>query len=390
MKKILLFLLINIFLNNLFAQEETKKVELNGYLSNMQSVQFQDIHGEWINDNIIQNRINFNWYPTKHLTINAGLRTRLFTGESVKIIPNYGGLLKDSELGLWNMNYNVIEEQSVILNMNIDRLFLQFEKGNFSATIGRQRINWGNTFVWNPNDLFNTYSFFDFDYVERPGSDAIKLKYFTSEVSSIELAAKIDKNEDITSALLWKFNHWNYDFQLLGGILNSSDYAIGGGWSGAIKSFDFKGEITYLRPCKNISDTIGQLMGSLMMGYTFNNSLDLKFEFLYTEIPTNGISGFYQYYYSPLSVKTLSFTEYNLFLQAGYQITPLITGSLSGMYYPAIQGYFIGPSFDFSFTDNLYASVVVQTFSGEMKNPISLLKEREYATFGYLRLKWSF
>ena len=39
----------------------------------------------------------------------------------------------------------------------------------FIATAGRQRINWGQTFVWNVNDVFNAYSYFDFDYKERPG-----------------------------------------------------------------------------------------------------------------------------------------------------------------------------------------------------------------------------
>jgi hypothetical protein len=179
-----------------FAQDEPKKLELSGYISNMQSVQFEDIKGLWINDNLIHNRLNFDWYVSDKLTFKMGVRNRIFTGESLKLIPNYGEFIGDSELGIMDLNWNVINEQSVILNTNIDRLYFQYQTDKFSATVGRQRINWGKAFAWNPNDIFNAYSFFDFDYVERPGSDAVRLEYYTGMVSSIELAAKIDKNED--------------------------------------------------------------------------------------------------------------------------------------------------------------------------------------------------
>lgn len=375
---------------SLNAQDTLKKYEFGGYISNMQSIQYQDIHGDWINDNLIHNRLNFDWFPGENLSFKLGLRNRFFTGESLKLIPDYGSFITASELGFMDLSWNIIEEKSLILNMNIDRLYFQYEKGDFSATIGRQRINWGKTFAWNPNDLFNAYSFFDFDYVEKPGSDAVRLQYYTSYVSSVELAAKIDNDEDITLAALWRFNKWNYDFQLLAGMLNSNEYAIGGGWSGAIKSLDFKGEFSYLHPKDNMSDTTGQFIGSVSVGYTFANSLSLTFEFLYTDIVGNGISDFYQYYYQPLSVKTLSFTEYNLFGQVSYQITPLLSGTFACMYYPKINGYFLGPSFDYSFTDNLFASIVIQNFSGDMEDPITGDTNRNYATYAFLRLKWSF
>lgn len=386
---LLLFLSFN--LTGILAQDEPKKIELRGYISNMQSVQFEDIKGLWINDNLIHNRLNFDWYPNEKLTFKAGVRNRVFTGESLKFFPDYDEFITGSELGILDMNWNVVNEQSVIINTNIDRLYFQYQTEKFSATVGRQRINWGKTFAWNPNDIFNAYSFFDFDYVERPGSDAIRFEYYTGMVSSIELAAKIDKNEDITAAALWRFNKWNYDFQTMAGILNSSEYAVGGGWSGAIKSLDFKGEFTYLHPKENLSDTTGQFIGSVSAGYTFPNTLNLMVEFMYADLPESGITNFSDYYYQPLSVKNLSFTEYNIFGQVSYQITPLLMGTVSGMYYPKINGYFIGPSFDYSFSDNLFASIVVQTFSGEITaDPLSPEKSRTNLTYAFLRLKWSF
>ncbi len=398
LKTIILPLLIIVSVE-LTAQEELKKWELNGYITNMQIFQFQDVDSNWINDNLIHNRLNFIWYPNDKWTFKAGLRNRIFTGESVKFIPRYSDLLVDADQGWMPMSWNVIDAQSVILNMTFDRLYLQYETGNFSASVGRQRINWGKTFVWNPNDLFNAYSFFDFDYPEKPGSDAIRLQYYTGTASSVELAANIktvknridavDENK-YTVAGLWRFNKWEYDFQILAGWFETNELAVGGGWSGAIKNFDFKGEFSYLYPTDNMKDTSGQFLASVYLGYIFPNTLNFQFEFLYTDIPADGITSFYQYYYQPLSVKTLSFTEYNLFGQIAYQLTPLLNVNIAGMYYPKIKGYYFGPSIDYSFTDNLYVSMVLQTFSGETPDPISGIKERNKATFMFIRLKWSF
>ena len=80
---------------------------------------------------------------------------------------------------------------SVVFNTTIDRVFLEYNKNDWEVRVGRQRINWGINLAWNPNDVFNAYSFFDFDYEERPGSDAIRIRKYTGIASSVELAANI-------------------------------------------------------------------------------------------------------------------------------------------------------------------------------------------------------
>ena len=144
----------------------------------------------------------------------------------------YAGLIGDDD-GVVDMSWNIIEEQSFLFNTTIDRLWLDLHYDKFQITLGRQRINWGQTFVWNPNDIFNAYSYFDFDYVERPGSDAIRFQYFPSSSSVAEVALKVDDENDITAAGLWRFNLWNYDIQFLAGLMNSEDVVIGAGWSGS-------------------------------------------------------------------------------------------------------------------------------------------------------------
>jgi hypothetical protein len=78
----------------------------------------------------------------------------------------------ESDKGWMDLSWYLATGKRVALNSTFDRLLVTFEKESWNVLLGQQRINWGQTLVWNPNDIFNTYSFFDFDYVERPVCDA--------------------------------------------------------------------------------------------------------------------------------------------------------------------------------------------------------------------------
>ena len=107
----------------------------------------------------------------------------------------------DTDNGYINLSDNILTGKSYIFNSRIDRAYIDYTKDKFQLRIGRQRINWGQCFTWNPNDLFNAYSFFDFDYVEKPGSDAIRIQYYSTGTSTFEFAVKADNNHKVTSAV---------------------------------------------------------------------------------------------------------------------------------------------------------------------------------------------
>lgn len=391
MKKIIsLIISILLFYSQIIAQEKFEDIELSGYMTNMQSVMFQDVKENWILDNLLHNRLNFHYYPINNLTLALEFRTRLLTGESVKYQPNYAKGI-DTDNGWIDMSWNIANDSSFVLNTTLDRAYLKFEKGDFSITAGRQRINWGQTFVWNSNDIFNNYSFFEFDYVERPGSDALRLEYYPSYTSKAEMAVKVNSQDKITAAGLYRFNKWQYDFQVLGGILNQQDYVIGTGWSGGIFSTSFRGEVTYLHPREQFEDTTGLWFVGLSSDYTFQNSLMIQFEALYMDIAKNQqISGFNDFYSQPLSVKNLSFAEYNFFGQCTYPVTPLINTTIAIMYMPQIEGYYTGPTVDISLKDNLSLSLVLQYFSGKFENQQTQKKEQQNFTLAFIRLKGAF
>ncbi|MQY78523.1 MAG: hypothetical protein GH151_04900 [Bacteroidetes bacterium] len=382
-KSITIILLI--FLPYLMLSQETNRnITLSGYTSNMQSVMFEEFDDDWITDNLIHNRLNFKWYISNFFTTAIEVRNRFIYGELVKYLPNYANLI-DRENGWFDLSTNLVEGKSFLLHSTIDRAWIDFTAGNLQIRAGRQRINWGQNFVWNPNDIFNTYSFFDFDYEEKPGSDALRVQYYTGASSLMEAAVKIDANENITAAGKFQFNQWSYDFQILGGLLNSEDWTLGFGWAGDIEGAGFRGEMTYLHPKENFTDTSGILIASLGLDYTFKNSLMIQFEALYNNSATLDISGFEQYYYMPLSVKTISFTDYTFFASVSYPITPLFSGSLSGMYFPSMDGFFLGPNLTYSLSDNLGLSFIAQHFRGEFSEGIT-----QKMTLAFLRFKWSF
>lgn len=394
MKNLLLIILFVAFYLSFSAQEKEKKWELNGYVKDMQTVIIGDLKENWITDNLIHNRLNFKWYPTDNFNLVVEARNRFIWGELLSmesLVPDSMLMFKysdyiDTDNGFLDVSDNILQEKSFILHSALDRFYFDYTKGKLMVRIGRQRINWAQTFVWNPNDLFNNYSFFDFDYEEKPGSDAISLQYYTSESSQFELAVKANSDDKITAAGMYRFNKWNYDIQFLGGYLNEQDYVIGTGWSGQALKGGFRGEMSYFQPKDNIADTTGIFVASLGYDYTFKNSLFLQFEALYN---SNGSSertfNLQEFYYQPLSAKNLSLNELTFFGMATYPITPLISASFSGMYSPNDKSVYMGPAGTFSVSDNFDINISAQAFLSDAD-----VAAGGKGAFVFMRMKWSF
>jgi hypothetical protein len=384
MKKLFVFSAILIMLNSvLFSQEEKPKfIELNGYLTTMQSAMFDTISDPIIYENLLHNRLNFRGYVTENLTLAVELRNRLITGDMVRSYNGYADMFGTDE-GWIDMSWNIADENSFFLNTTIDRLWLDLSFNKFQARIGRQRINWGQTFVWNPNDIFNAYSFFDFDYIERPGSDAVRIQYYPTFSSVFEIAAKVDSEDDITAAGFYRFNKWGYDIQFLAGYSNSSDFVVGTGWSGSLGSISFRGEGTWFQPAENFSDTTGTVIVTAGFDKLFENNSIAQVQFMYCNNPLE-LNNFSSFYSGNLSAKDLAFSEFSAFGQFTWAATPLINISLSAMWFPDLKGYFAGPSFDYSLAQNVDFSLLWQHFNAEMggsKTRINLV---------FFRIKYSF
>ena len=338
--------------------------------------------------NLVHNRLNFAWYANKHFTVVAEFRTRILSGDFVKKIPNYKDYI-DVNNDYFTLSANPVDNHSVLINTMADRLYVQWTNDKWEIKVGRQRINWGKNLAWNPNDWFNAYSFFDFDYEERPGSDAIRISRYTGVVSSVEVAAKMAKDIDhFVSAGMWKFNRWNYDFQLLSGLVQG-DAALGAGWAGNIKGAGFKGELTYFHKAKTTIFNEGyqnMMLGAFTIDYSFPKAY-INGSVMYNSQGTYHPNfGFTIVGTRPGTVRNLSPYVWSSFIQSTYQISPLLNSGIAIIAYPGTSNFFINPSLTISAKQNLDIDVIGQLFYGDDQfgNFGSLIKA------AYVRLKWSY
>lgn len=389
MKRYLFILTFIIFALTVKAQS---KFSFNGYLKEL-SMYYKPVEAipvsatdslNYLLLNQFHNRLNFRWDATEKLTFDLEIRNRLFFGQMVKKFPAYEEMI-NQDGGFIDMGIIVITADSWFLHSSIDRAWVDYTFNKLQARIGRQRINWGINLVWNPNDIFNTFSYFEFDYEERPGTDGIKLQYFTSETSSAELVYKAGHYTDESAlAGMYRFARFNYDFQVLGGWMGK-DFVLGTGWSGDIKGGGFRGEVSWFIPRESNNGSYEAVVASVSGDYYLKNNLYMHAAFLYNSHGTTGNAGGRSFFSPDISAKMLSFGRYNLFGQILYPFTPLFSGSFSSMLNPCDGSFFLGPTLTYSLSNNLEIMLNGQLFYGD--------NGTEYGDYGkalFGRVRWSF
>ena len=248
-------------------------------------------------DHLLHLRLNTRYYATQNLTAGLELRFRTFYGESAYKIPNYRELIQ-TERDFVELDFYLWDTKYSIGYLEVDRLFLDFVKDDFQVTVGRQRISWGTCWVWNPTDLFNPLEVLDFDYEERPATDAIRVQYYTGPVTKIEVSYKPANNPyDQILAGLFSLNKWDYDFNFIGGM-KYKRWLAGFSWAGDIYGAGFRGEVLVSQspdstdlifphqqyPQLNISSDKPISSFALSGDYTFSNTFYIHTEFLYNNI----------------------------------------------------------------------------------------------------------
>ena len=358
------------------------------YITN--TVNFQEVNEEWITDNLLHNRLEFRYYPGEKWKVDVEMRNRLFYGEFVKLSNSNPGMnyadFIDRDNGFVDLSFNWAEGNSYILNTTIDRLFIDYNSGKWQVRAGRHRINWGQNLVWNPNDVFNAYSYFDFDYEERPGTDAVRVQYFAGATSSAEFVYQLgDHINEMSFMGLYKFNKWNYDIQFLGGQVKR-DLVIGTGWSGDIKGGGFRGEFTYFHDKDSLRDPAGQLVASISGDYTLRNSTYLQASIIYNSKGSTGKAGMINpNILTQTSAKFLTLSRLDIFGQVSYPISPLWRADLASIINPFDGSFFIGPGAGYSISDNMELLLFGQLFVGDPGT--------EFGGVGkllYFRYKWAF
>ncbi len=388
MKKIISILFLISFFFQAQAQEAEEKPQrffVNGYVKTLQTaIGFRTPFFDTLfTDNLLHNRINTRWDINEKWIFRGDLRTRVFYGELVKQNPQYADQVEATANDFFNLSTVLIDRDAIVMHSMIDRFYFEYLNGNWEIRLGRQRVNWGINTVWNPNDIFNAFSFTDFDYEERPGSDALRVRYFTGFASSVEFAVKaFDNWDEAVAAGLVKWNKWNYDFQILAGIVER-DLVLGTGWAGNIKDLGLKGEASYFY---SLVDTIDHsFAGTLSLDYSLKQGTFFSLGFLYNSngASSTDVGGLFSF---DLSAKNLYPYQFAIFTQASQPFSPLLNGSLALIYSPGkSNALFINPTITYSMAANWDLNLTGQlSFNQEASKYVSPVQ----AVF--LRVKYSF
>lgn len=386
---LLLLALFFQFFNKVHAQENQswakENIQFSGYVKYLNTSQFQNLN-LIINDNILHNRLNLKIYLNNNFTTTLEVRNQVFWGNSLQLNPNYAQLVavKSQDIDLSSF---LVKEPALLFLSNIERLHINYQSEKWNITLGRQRINWGKNLVWNPNDLYNAYSFFDFDYEERPGTDALLVQYYISGSSSIETAINYTSDfQDNTLAIKYNFNAYNYDFQLLASKY-IRDYILGLGWEGNIKDLGFKGEMSYFIPIEQTVHQKNEITASLSFDYYFKNGLSLYVSGLYNSLGISNTENFNLLQFNAIQRNAKQFmpNKTSFFIQLSKPITPAFSTSLSTIYAAELNGIFMMPQLSYNLAQNWDFDTVAQVFYGKQQDHFS-----NVGNSVFLRFRWSF
>lgn len=341
--------------------EKRKVFELRGYIKDLQSAYFIEKVDSNISSNLIHNRLNFKVNFSNRLTLRLEFRNRIFYGEQIKLTPEFGKMINQSN-NIYKLSYLWMDEKSIVIHSVIDRLMVRYTLKKWDLRLGRQRINWGINTIWNPNDIFNAYNFLDFDYEERPGTDALRIQRFFKRNAFLDFAYKPGKKKDeqIIGVLLG-LNKWKYDFQFLSGIYQS-DFLLGGGWAGSIKKIGFKGEMSRFLPVIEPTDKKASCTFSTMVERTFKKDWYASFGFLYTSNQLNTQSFGNSIYASNVSVKQLFPFRYSFQASAMKSFSPITSLGLTSVYSTEKNTLILFPTFSWSVSSNFDLNITAQSF----------------------------
>lgn len=363
------------------STEKEHKLLINGYVKSLQTLTFNKDFSDLLSGNLIHNRINLKWKPSTAITAAAEFRNRVFWGEEVRNTPGFSTMLRNAG-DIFDLSKLWINNKGILVHTNTERLWVEYREQKWNVRVGRQRINWGIATNWNPNDIFNTYNFLDFDYEERPGSDAVKAQYSFTDFSHIEIAANLSgkKSRNVVAAKYF-LNRFGYDMQLISGIYHNR-LILGAGWAGNIGNAGFKGESQLFFNGKDSGTSINYVLET---DYVFEKGWYVNGALLFVGQGTNEpATDWTNIDFSPSPVKLMP-TRWNIVFTLAKEITPLFSVRISTLYSPKTNLGILLPSLGYSLTEDLGVDIIWQSFFAELNGEFGAVSHR-----AFLRCKWSF
>jgi hypothetical protein len=194
---------------------------------------------------------------------------------------------------------------------------------------------------------------------------------------------KMNSENKVTAAALYRFSLLNTDLQFLAGETDQELFTAGLGWSGAAGSFSIRGEATLFTPFGDSGEEKSTVIATAGIDRVFSDKFTALAQVMYSNNPLN-LNSFTELYEGGLTARQLAFSEFSAVGQISYSPVPLLNISLAAIWYPDLDGYFAGPTIDFSLAENVDFTFLWQHFDSVIAG------EDVIINLGYIRIKYSF
>ena len=320
------------------------------------------------NYNLLASRLDLKYRPFKGLEFQVSMRHRIYQGDVLFVYPNLAESM-NHDAGYLDLTTLCFSSSEAFWLASLDRLKVYYHYKNIELTLGRQRINWGMNLVWNPNDVFNTFSLMEVDYLQRPGCDALLVSYYPSSYNQIDLAASLDHEHEAKIMGRGRFNLGLWDVQVIGGYAYRAGL-LGGGFSTSVGSVSVRGEVMGGVSPEGFSfdDELNYTMtASLGLDYYCPNQLHLHTAFLYNDHSTSTASPFMNLFEvsSNYNALNLSYGDYEWFGEVSYPVSPILTLQALCLVNLEDGSSYVSPNAVFSLMNNLDLTLLGQALLGQ-------------------------
>lgn len=300
----------------------------------------------------------------------------------------------------------------------VDRFNVKLAVPRADITVGRQAINFGKTYFWNPLDVFLPFDPNQFDRDYKPGVDALRIDVPLGSFSGVNLVGAV--GGEITAARTFadgdEFWHasWygsallarvftnlrGWDLSAQGGKIYGGGQ-LGGGLVGEIGPLETRAEATYF--WAQDSDPLpppiyGHLVANnalavVGVGHRFESSFTVESEFFY-----NGAGDPDNLPLALLRLETgaaLNLGRELSGLLVSYEILPILLGQMTGLYSWSDGSFELQPTLSLSTSDNSEWLLGLTFNTGDRPTaavPLPQLNSEfgSYPNFFFTEFKWYF
>ncbi len=351
-------------------------VTWGGYVKSLTTLASSNDVQRW--DGSLRLRIKTEANYRDFLTLTLHYEIASLFGQSLSDPTTHALALQDPDK-FANLYWGISDSSDYLVTHTLDRAYLTIRAKSLTLLVGRQRIAWGVARFISPIDLFNPFSPIAIDKEEKQGTDALVTELSLGQFTgmSLVLAPTLPMDEASYAARFYT-NLYNYDFSVMVGRFSNRE-VYGLDFSGQIGSVAIWGEAALymddVRAIHAVADPSSPFGFSLRESrreyvraalgaqYIFPNTLSFLVEYYY-----NGKGETKKENYdlgAALTGAEPVLAQNYLFSTVSYEFTPLCNGTFLTAYNIDDGSVLLGPSVDYSLTQNLYLTLGAQIGLGE-------------------------